>query len=257
MSARFVLAQISDMHIRAEPREDGFDPLHRLEQTLRAIKRFGADAIIATGDLVNDEKPEEYAKLAAALRDAPAPVFVCPGNHDTRELIRSSFSDHAYIPADGPISYAIEDYPLRIVSLDQICPGETGGTFTDEHGVWLDRVLSQVLSKPTLVALHHPPIPTFDQLLDRIGLAHAERFAAVIGRHPQVKRVVCGHHHRVVLGQIAHAPLFVCPSTAWTFGLALKPDQPLAKRGRETDGWALHVWDEAGGLVTHVMGFDD
>ena len=27
MSARFILAQISDMHVRAEARDDGFDPL--------------------------------------------------------------------------------------------------------------------------------------------------------------------------------------------------------------------------------------
>lgn len=255
MSGRFMLAQISDMHIRARAGADDFDPLARLGETLTAIRALGADAIIATGDLVDDERPEEYVLLAGALREASAPVFLVPGNHDDRELIRSAFPDHAYLPREGVLSYAIEDYPLRLVAIDQMAIGQTGGVFTTEHADWLEATLSAAPKAPTLVALHHPPIPTYDQLLDRIGLAHAERLAAVIARHPQVKRVVCGHHHRAVLGQIAHAPLFVCPSTAWTFGLALKAGQPLARRGAETDGWALHVWDEAGGLVTHIMGF--
>lgn len=254
MSARFILAQISDMHIRAQKREDGFDPLARLEAALAAIARFGAQAIIATGDLVNDERPEEYQALARVLKAAPAPVYLVPGNHDSRELIREFFPDHAYLPGTGHLSYAIDDYPLRIVAIDQICPGETGGLFTTDHAKWLDKTLSRHSRRPTIVALHHPPIATYDQLLDKIGLAHAERLGAVLRRHRQVKRVVCGHHHRAVFSQIAHAPLFVCPSTAWTFGLALNPGQPLAARSGETDGWALHVWDEAGGLATHLMG---
>jgi Icc protein len=254
VSARFVLAQISDMHVRAEPRDDGFDPLAQLQAALRAIREFGAQAIIATGDLVNDEKPEEYQLLAQALKAAPAPVFLAPGNHDSRAHIREFFPGHAYLPPSGDLSYAMDDFPLRIVAIDQTCPGETGGVFTPAHADWLDAALARRPDHPTLVALHHPPIPTYDQLLDRIGLAHAERLTAVLRKHPQVKRVACGHHHRAVIGQIAHAPLFVCPSTAWTFGLALRPDQPLAARSGETNGWALHVWDEAGGLATHVMG---
>ena len=255
MSARFVLAQISDMHVRVGPREDGFDPLARLRTTLATIAEFGADAIIATGDLVNDERPEEYAALAEAVKAVRTPLYLVPGNHDSREHIREFFPAHAYLPRSGMLSYAIEDHALRIVALDQICPGETGGVFTPEHALWLDQVLAAQPDRPTLVALHHPPMATFDQLLDRIGLAHADRFAAVIARHKQVKRVVCGHHHRAVIGQVAHAPLFVCPSTAWSFGLALNPGQPLARRSPETDGWALHVWDEAAGLATHIMGF--
>jgi 3',5'-cyclic AMP phosphodiesterase CpdA len=254
VSARFILAQISDMHVRAEPRADGFDPLTQLEATLEAIAAFGADAIIATGDLVNDEKPEEYRLLAKALKAAPAPVFLVPGNHDSREHIREFFPDHAYLPRSGALSYAIDNFPLRLVGIDQICPGETAGLFTPEHAAWLDETLGRRSDQPTLIALHHPPIATYDQLLDKISLAHAERLAAVVRKHPQVKRVVCGHHHRAVIGQIAHAPLFVCPSTAWTFSLALKPDQPWAARSAQTNGWALHVWEEAGGLATHVMG---
>lgn len=253
MTQRFILAQISDMHVRASARADGFDPLARLQKALAAIRSFDADAIIATGDLVNDERADEYALLAGALREASAPVFLAPGNHDSREQIRQAFPDHTYLPREGPLSYAIDDFPLRLVVIDQTVAGETAGLFSEAHAAWLDATLAAAPQRPTLVALHHPPIRTFDRLLDTIALRAADRFAAVIARHAQVVRIVCGHHHRAVIGQVAHAPVLVCPSTAWTFSLALQEGQPLAARSGETDGWALHIW-ENGALASHIMG---
>lgn len=253
MSDRFVLAQISDMHVRADWRADGFDPSEDLRRALDAIEAFGADAIIATGDLVNDERADEYAALADILQAPPAPLFLVPGNHDAAGPLREAFADHRYLPESGPLSYVVDDYPLRIVALDQTVPGQTNGDITPDCAEWLDTALSAAPDKPTLVALHHPPFPTYDLLLDTIGLAHPERFAEVIARHPQVGRIVCGHHHRAVIGQVAHVPVFVAPSTAWAFGLQLKPNQPPAKREPQPRGWALHVWTAAGGIATHFM----
>lgn len=256
MPSRFVLAQITDMHVRAPGKDDGFEPLDRLLRALEEVAAYNVDAIVATGDLVNDERPEEYALLAEALARAPAPVYLAPGNHDCRALIRDYFPHHDYLPREGRLSYAIEHTTLRIVAIDQTVDGETHGLFSQEHADWLEQTLAARPDAPTLIALHHPPIATFDRLLDRIGLFQAELFASVIARHAQVKRIVCGHAHRAVFGQIAHAPVFVCPSTAWTFSLSLNPDQPVARRTAETDGWALHVWEDGVGMVTHVMGID-
>lgn len=253
MSRRFVLAQISDMHIRAKPVEDAFDPSGDLRRALHAIGEFGADAIIATGDLANDAQEDEYRVLADILADAPAPLYLVPGNHDDAGFMRAHFSTHAYLPGEGPLSYAIDAHPVRIVAVDQVVYGETHGDFTPEHAAWLDAELSRDVGKQTVIALHHPPFPTHDQLLDRIGLAHAERFASVIAKHAHVGLIVCGHHHRPVLGRVAHAPVVVSPSTAWSFGLALNPDQPLAARSRELRGWALHVWSPEAGFASHFM----
>lgn len=253
MSARFLLAQISDMHIRAAPMGDGFDPSANLRRALAGIREYGADAIIATGDLVNDERAEEYAALAAILKEAPAPVFLVPGNHDYRPMIREYFADHAYLPRSGGLSYVINDYPVRIVAIDQTVPGAVAGDFTEEQAVWLEAALAQD-RRPTLVALHHPPFQTQDLLLDTIGLEHAERFAAVVARNPHVARIVCGHHHRTVFGQVAHAPAIVAPSTAWTFSLALHEGQPVAKRSPELTGWLLHAWSGDAGFSSHFMG---
>ncbi len=253
MSTRFLLAQISDPHVRVGPRADGFDPVATLRKALVEIAAMGADAIIATGDLANDAQSEEYAVLADVLREAPAPLFLVPGNHDDPALIREFFPEHTYLPAAGSLSHVVENFPLRIVALDDIVPSETFGEFTEAHAAWLDAALSAASYKPTIVALHHPPIVTHDRLLDTIGLKQAERFSAVIARHRQVIRIICGHNHRISIGQVAHAPVLVAPSTAWSFNLALHPDQPVARRTQEQPGWVMHGWTPEGGLASHIM----
>jgi 3',5'-cyclic-AMP phosphodiesterase len=254
MSERFVLAQISDMHIRSGPRDDGFDPSADLSRALARIREFGADAIVATGDLANDAQADEYRVLAALLADAPAPLFLLPGNHDDPSLMREVFPGHRYWPGEGPLSYVIDDFPVRLVAIDQIVFGETHGDFTLDHGRWLDARLAEAPQKPTILALHHPPFHTHDRLLDSIGLAHAERLAEIVSNHPQVGLVLGGHHHRPVLGRVAHAPAIISPSTAWTFGLALNEGQPFAKRASELKGWTLHIWTDADGFTSHFMG---
>lgn len=251
MSAQFILAQISDTHVRAD--DDGM-ALRRLMRAMEQARDYRANVILLTGDLVNDERPDEYALLAKAIAEPPAPVYVLPGNHDDRAQIRSALPAHSYLPPAGPLSFVVEDFPLRIVCVDQIVPGETHGILTEEQADWLDRTLAQRPEKPTIVALHHPPFPTHDELFDKIGLWNADLFASVIRRHPQVTRVLCGHHHRVAVGQVAHAPVIVAPSTSWVYGLALHDGQPIAPRTDEQPGWMLHAWSPQRGFASVFMG---
>jgi 3',5'-cyclic AMP phosphodiesterase CpdA len=251
MSGRFLVAQISDTHVRAD--DDGA-AARQLRKALAQARDYQADVILLTGDLVNDERADEYAVLAEAIADPPAPLFLMPGNHDDRARIRAAFPRHGYLPRNGSLSFALEQFPVRIVAIDQIVPGATHGLLTEAEAEWLDRTLAAVPDKPTLVALHHPPFPTHDLLFDRIGLMDADLFAAVIAKHPQVTRIICGHHHRVAVGQVAHAPVIVAPSTSWTYGLALHEGQPIAPRTAEQPGWMLHAWTATGGFASHFMG---
>ncbi|MES1158383.1 MAG: phosphodiesterase [Terricaulis silvestris] len=253
MSDQFVVAQISDMHIRAAARDDGFDPVADLKRALQQIRALEPDVIVATGDLVNDARGDEYPVLAEAMKDAPAPFYLVPGNHDDRARLRSAFPDHAYLPKNGRLSYTIEDHPVRIVALDEIVPGETAGDFAEDCAAWLDDTLRAAPFRPTLIALHHPPFLTGDRLLDTIGLKHQDRFADIVRRNPQVGLIICGHHHRPVLGHVGHVPAVASPSTAWSFGLALREGQPVAQKEPALKGWTLHVWRPVGGFSTHFM----
>jgi hypothetical protein len=66
--------------------------------------------------------------------------------------------------------------------------------------------------------------------------------------------VICGHHHRFTIGQVAHAPVIVAPSSSWTYGLALREGQQIAPKTTEEPGWVLHAWSKAGGFASHFMG---
>jgi 3',5'-cyclic-AMP phosphodiesterase len=250
MSAQFVIAQISDTHVRTD--DDGA-AVRQLNRALDQARTYRADLILLTGDLVNDEREDEYAAFAKAIADPPAPVYVLPGNHDDRARLRAALPSHAYLPTSPQLSYAIETFPVRIVCVDQIVPGETHGRLTEEHAAWLDQVLARRPDNPTIVAMHHPPFPTHDILFDKIGLVDAELFTSVIARHRQVERVICGHHHRVAVGQVAHAPVIVAPSTSWVYGLATHPAQEVAPKTTEQPGWMLHLWGP-GGLASVFMG---
>lgn len=251
MSDRFVLAQISDTHVRAD---DNGAAARQLRRALAAADEYRADAVLMTGDLVNDQLSEEYEILARTVAAATAPLFLMPGNHDDRGRLRAAFPSHGYLPRLGHLSFAIEDFPVRIVAVDQIVPGETHGLFTQEGAEWLDTALAAAPDKPTIVALHHPAFSTHDMLFDSISLRANDLFTAVVARHRQVVRVVCGHHHRVVIGQVAHAPIIAAPSTSWVYGLAAHEGQQVAPRTSEQPGWMLHLWTRGGGLASHFMG---
>lgn len=251
MSGQFVLAQISDTHVRAD---DEGAAARQLRRALAQARDYRADVILVTGDLANDERADEYALFAEVIADPSAPLYVLPGNHDDRARIRAALPRHGYLPRSGVLSYVIEDFPVRIVMVDQIVPGETHGLLTRVQAEWLDETLAQKPGRPTLVALHHPPFLTHDLLFDRIGLLDGELFTDVIARHRQVERVICGHHHRMAIGQVAHAPCIVAPSSSWTYGLALFEGQDIAPKTAEQPGWMLHVWSPTGGFASHFMG---
>jgi 3',5'-cyclic-AMP phosphodiesterase len=251
MSGTFVLAQISDTHVRAD---DGGAAARQLQRALEQAHEYRADVIVLTGDLANDERADEYEVLARTIEDVSRPLYLLPGNHDDRALIREAFPRHGYLPRSGFLSFAIDDFPVRIVAIDQIVPGETHGLITQAGAEWLDRTLAAAPDKPTMVALHHPPFLTHDLLFDNIGLLDAELFASVISRHRQVERIICGHHHRVSIGQVAHAPVIVAPSSSWVYGLAMHPGQQIAPKTAEQPGWMLHARTERGGFASHFMG---
>jgi 3',5'-cyclic-AMP phosphodiesterase len=80
--------------------------------------------------------------------------------------------------------------------------------------------------------------------------------AAVVQRHPQVERVVCGHLHRPIQRRWAGTVVLTAPSTAHQVDLNLHPG---ASSGfvMEPPACLLHVWTDALGLVTHTSYIGD
>jgi Icc protein len=252
----FLACQISDLHIRT-PGKLSYQRVDCAAMLARGIEEIlrlpqPPDIVLVTGDLVDFGKPEEYAHLRKLLAPLPMPYYLIPGNHDERSALRAAFPEHAYLRQWEPfVQYAIDDWPVRIVALDTVIPGEGGGRLDAERLAWLDHTLLKERVKPTLVIMHHPPFPTLIGHMDKLGLQGGPALAAVIARHPQVERVLCGHLHRPIEFRFAGTIASTCPSPAHQVALDLDPDAPSAFR-MEPPGFQLHAWREGVGVVSHT-----
>jgi len=209
----FLLAQLSDPHIGAEWFDDQSVPrLAAAVESLRAI-RPEPDALLLTGDIADHATDEEYAQVRELLAPLGAPVYTLPGNHDEREALRRNFD----VPGvDGePVRYSVDLGPLRLVLLDSTLPGFDSGALEGDQLQWLDGELARAPDQLTLIAMHHPPIVIGAPPWDEIGLAEQDRngLAAVVERHPQVRRIACGHFHSTITGELAGRGVLVVPST--------------------------------------------
>lgn len=250
-----LLAQITDSHILPEGARlagwvDTAPFLRRCLDVLNAL-RPAPDVVLLTGDLVDGGQAEEYARLRALLRGIRCPVYAVPGNHDDREQFRAAFAGDGYLPPSGYLQYAVEEYPLRLIGLDSLLPGRVGGRLCAERLAWLDAKLAEAPGRPTLLFVHHPPFPSGIAWMDREGLEGAEEFAAVVRRHPQVERVLCGHLHRPVQARWAGTLASTAPATAHQIVLDLSGDGASAFV-MEPPAFQLHLWRPGTGLISHL-----
>jgi len=240
-----LIAQMSDLHFLpkgalAFGKVDVAGCLERAITHLNALVRM-PDLVVITGDLTSDGDDEVYARLVAALARLEAPYVPLVGNHDPREAMRRAFDFLDCIPSRGRICYTVDDLPIRLVALDSLVERRPYGTLGPEQLAWLDKRLAERPKKPTLVALHHPPFRTGIGHMDHSMLRDGDELAAVIDRHPQVERVICGHIHRPVQQRFAGTIAQVAPGIAHQTQLVLGED-----RGPwicEPPGVLLHYWN--------------
>lgn len=250
-----IIVQISDMHIRA-PGQLAYGRIDTASHLARCVEQLRAftpapDLVLATGDLVDTGQVDEYRHLRELLAPLAMPVYLIPGNHDDRDALRRVFGDDGYLPRDGFVQYVLDEYPVRLIGLDTLVPGQVGGRMCDERLAWLDARLGEAPARPTVVFMHHPPFSTGIVWMDRFGFDGMEAMGEVIGRHPQVERVVCGHLHRPIQARWHGTVVVTAPSTAHQVVLELRDDAPLAF-AMEPPAFHVHVWRDGAGLITHT-----
>jgi Icc protein len=252
MSEPFLLLQISDPHLGAD--WHGADPDECLRRAVEAILELPrrADALVVSGDLTQNGTAEEYARVRELLAPLDLEPHVLPGNHDLRGPLREAFG----LPGEGEehASHAVDLGPLRLVCLDSTIPGAEGGSLDEGQIEWLDEVLAEEREKPAVIAIHHPPLSTALPTFDAIGLAPQSRaaLAEALVRHPQVKRVIAGHVHRVIVSELAGRAVLAAPSTYLQSALKFAPE-PIEMRP-DPPGFAIHALRD-GALTSHVQTF--
>jgi Icc protein len=245
----FLLAQLSDPHIGAEWFDD--QSVARFAAAVESVRavRPRPDAVLLTGDLADHATDEEYEQLRELIAPLGAPLYALPGNHDDRRALHRHFG----VPgaAGEPVRYSVDLGPLRLVVLDTTRPGEPSGALEGDQLEWLDAELAAAPEQPTLIAMHHPPLVIGVPAWDEIGLAAADRLAlgAVIEPHRQVRRIVCGHFHSTITGELAGRGVLVVPSTYVQTRLDFQVRE--LELTSELPGFAMHAVVD-GKLVSHV-----
>lgn len=206
------------------------------------------DVLLVTGDVADHGTAAEYAAAREVWTRWPGALLVLPGNHDVREAFSAAWLDGR----PGPLDQELVVSGIRFLALDSLVAAPPGQRI--DHGElaqasldWLDQRLSSV-DVPTLVCLHHPPVPLGVGLMDPILLREPEALAAVLARHDSVLAVLVGHAHTACATTYAGRPLLVGGGIASTVPLDAEPLPTIWDDAPVT--FALHLLVE-GRLVTH------
>jgi Icc protein len=219
----YLLVQLSDIHLTTS----GIGPHGaRTRDNLLAALRVAAaaglrpDVFLLTGDLADAGEGPCYDDLAAILTDAArasgapgASVVYLPGNHDDRDTFRRHLLGDGG-SAGAPVNQTHWRDGLRIIALDSTIPGEDGGALDDQTLRYLRSELATEAQDGTIVALHHPPVPSPVEPMARIALRDPGRLRDAIAGS-DVRLVLCGHSHHEAFGMAGATPVWVSPAIAY------------------------------------------
>jgi len=209
------LLHITDTHLFAatDGRLRGVDTHRSLAAVLKAALATGApDAVLATGDLSQDESAGSYRRFRGLLTAPGVPVWCLPGNHDAPALLDSELAGPPF-QTGGSIS--LGNWALLL--LDSTLPGDHGGRLPPAQLAWLAAALEEQRQRHVLIALHHHALPLGSRWLDELGLYNAADFLAVVDRAPQVRAVVAGHVHQTSDIDRRGVRFLTTPSTCFQF----------------------------------------
>jgi 3',5'-cyclic AMP phosphodiesterase CpdA len=248
------IVHVSDTHLLAGQAKlaDLYDVTSNLEHTLAAIERTGvrADAIVFTGDLTDLGEPDAYRALREAVEPVAerlgAPIVWVAGNHDERPALRMELLDDS--PTQEPVTGVWDLDGLRLIALDSTVPGWHHGDLGADQLAWLNRVLADPAPLGTILALHHPPLPSHLPFFDILELRHQDALADAIAG-TDVRAILAGHLHYATSGMFAGVPVHVASATCYTMDLAL----PAVEVNGMDAGQAFHLVHVYDDTITHAV----
>lgn len=246
---KHVIAHISDTHFLGggKPLYGQVDTDAHLTRALHQLERSGAniEALVFTGDLADLGEPDAYTRLRGIVEPAAArmgaTIVWVMGNHDERADYASLLFDE--VGSDVPQDRVYDINGLRIISFDTTVPGWHHGELTDAQLEWLAAELATPAPDGTIIALHHPPIPT--PRLEAMGMLELQdqaRFADVI-RGTDVRAILGGHLHYSTHSTFAGIPVSVASATCYTLDVS-RGDRMLSGVDFGQSVNFVHVYDD-------------
>jgi 3',5'-cyclic-AMP phosphodiesterase len=252
--AQRTILHLSDTHLLAGnvPLGGRYDTAANLRRTLAAVENLGIrpDAIIFTGDLTDLGEPDAYQSLRDTVEPVAArlgaPIIWVAGNHDERAALRRDLL--GLEPTEEPVTAVHDLRGLRLIVLDTTVPGWHHGDLDDAQLAWLQQELATPAPLGTILAMHHPPLPSHIPLFDILELRDQGRLARALAGS-DVRAILAGHLHYSTSGTFAGVPVSVAAATCYTMDLA----RPAAEVNGMDAGQSfqlVHVYDDT---ITHAV----
>ncbi|ARJ04540.1 phosphodiesterase [Cnuibacter physcomitrellae] len=241
------LLHISDTHLLARRGKlyDRVDSTAYLEQLFDELEASGGrpEAIVFTGDLADKGEADAYRNLRAIVEPAAqrlgARVIWVMGNHDERRAFRAGLFGE--VPTDKSVDRVYDVNGLRVITLDSTVPGHHHGEVSGEQLDWLAEELAIPAPHGTILAMHHPPVPSVLDLAVSVELRDQRSLAEVV-EGSDIRSIIAGHLHYSTTATFAGIPVSVASATCYTQDLNVETG---GTRGRDgAQGFNLvHVYE--------------
>lgn len=243
------IVHISDTHFLAgeRPLYGKVDTDATLTQAFRQLEAGGIrpEAIVFTGDIADLGEGDAYRRVRSIVDPAAerlgARVVWVMGNHDDRARLRTELLDEA--ASTEPVDSTIMLGGLRLIALDTSVPGFHHGELSENQLRRLREELAQPAPEGTIVALHHPPVPTSIPLMPVLELQRQHELAAVI-EGSDVRAILGGHLHYSTTSTFAGVPVSVAAATCYTMDVAAAGGGALVGRDGGQSFSIVHVYSD-------------
>ncbi|MGG7465800.1 phosphodiesterase [Plantibacter sp. YIM 135347] len=175
------------------------------------------EAIVFTGDLADKGEPDAYDRLRSIVEPVAerlgSQIIWVMGNHDDRSAFRSRLFGE--MPTQRPVDRVYDINGLRVITLDSTVPGHHFGEVTGQQLDWLAEELSTKAPHGTILAMHHPPVPSVLDLAVSVELRDQGPLAEVL-EGSDVRSILAGHLHYSSMATFAGIPVSVASATCYT-----------------------------------------
>jgi Icc protein len=211
------LLQISDTHLHAtrDSRMRGvntYDTFRAVLDAAQAHAYWPADAVLVSGDIVQDESRAGYELFRSEMAPLGVRVLCLPGNHDDPKLMDEILTGEPFRVCG---SDRIGGWSL--ILLNTFLTGEDAGGLGARRLEALAASLRDHRDQHVLVCMHHHPLDMGSTWLDGVSLRDADDFLEVIDASANVRGVLWGHVHQASDRTRGSVRFLSAPSTCSQF----------------------------------------
>ncbi len=268
MSSTIRVAQLSDTHFLEEGAEPEGGHAYDTTEAFAAVRdhlggRAGTgadlDLIVVTGDVADHGRTEQYRLAGDAFAELPAPVNVCPGNHDFDVPFGAGMGrpgvGTSRVVEVGSWAFLFVDSCAGMMQPDEAgCPvdppGEarlhSNGSLGDREAAWVRGMAAASTAEHVFVWLHHPPAVTVPFMRND---DYTDEWRALLADLPRVRGFGGGHTHIPGEYELEGRPVFVAPSLKNNF--SLEPQTWLPP------GYRTYRFEPDGSVTSEVHLVDD